>query len=134
MPQGIIARCVMVHLVVVLCEPPPPLSLHVGFRVGTNAWMVVAHKGSECDAVPIPGCAMWGFSQTSTPEEEHTDPLLPSSRSCFGECCDVFLDIVGEKVCSPTTGNGGQASGVCTGVLPTDPAYTPPPSCPLGEL
>lgn len=67
--------------------------------------------GSECDASPIPGCDV----------------------SCYGICCDVVMGLIGEKVCSSTTGQGGQASGICTGVEPSSPLYTPV-GCSAGEL
>lgn len=72
--------------------------------------------GSLCDASPIPGCSVY------SPERfEFVD-----GRSCYGICCDIIQDLIGEKICSPTPGDGGQASGVCTGVEPTSPLFTPP--------
>lgn len=72
--------------------------------------------GSLCDASPIPGCSVYSQSLSS----------VLTVSSCYGICCDIIQDIIGENVCSPTTGDGGQASGVCTGVEPTSPLFTPP--------
>ncbi|KAK0282277.1 hypothetical protein LTR35_000684 [Friedmanniomyces endolithicus] len=51
--------------------------------------------GSLCDVSPIPGCNI----------------------SCYGVCCDIVQGLVGSTACSSTTGDGGQASGICTGIL-----------------
>jgi len=60
--------------------------------------------GSLCDASPIPGCG----------------------TSCYGICCDAIQTLIGQRICSPTPGPQGEASGVCMGVEPTSPLYTPP--------
>jgi hypothetical protein len=60
--------------------------------------------GSLCDASPIPGCSV----------------------SCYGICCDAVHTLIGELICSPTPGAQGEASGVCAGVEPTSPLFTPP--------
>jgi hypothetical protein len=65
-----------------------------------------------CDTAPIPGCSV----------------------SCYGICCDLVQDIIGEPVCSPTPGRQNQASGICTGVGPENPLYTTPTSCPGTEF
>ncbi|KAK2684722.1 hypothetical protein QWA68_016418 [Fusarium oxysporum] len=72
----------------------------------------VVDKGSLCDKIPIPGCSV----------------------SCYGICCDVVQDIIGEPVCSPTAGAGGQESGICTGVGPTNSLFVVPTSCPGNEF
>jgi len=68
--------------------------------------------GSECDNMPIPGCA----------------------TSCFGICCDLVNGLIGQPSCSPTPGLGGQASGLCIGIAPSSPLYTPPTSCPANQF
>ncbi|KAK0829358.1 hypothetical protein LTR54_000022 [Friedmanniomyces endolithicus] len=67
--------------------------------------------GSLCDVSPIPGCNL----------------------SCYGICCDLVQGLVGSTACSSTTGDGGQASGICTGILSDIAPYASPTSCPSGE-
>ncbi|KAK2684444.1 hypothetical protein QWA68_016712 [Fusarium oxysporum] len=87
-----------------------PLGHYCGIKNGQFGCCSLA--GPPCDTDPIPGCSV----------------------SCYGICCDLVQDIIGEPVCSPTVGAEGQASGLCTGVGPSSPLYTTLTSCPANEM
>ncbi|RYC79159.1 hypothetical protein BFJ63_vAg17964 [Fusarium oxysporum f. sp. narcissi] len=87
-----------------------PLGHYCGIKNGQFGCCSLA--GPPCDTDPIPGCSV----------------------SCYGICCDLVQDIIGEPVCSPTVGAEGQASGLCTGVGPSSPLYTTLTSCPANEF
>jgi len=82
-----------------------PLGEYCAIKHGTFGCCPLT--GPQCDTEPIPGCSV----------------------SCYGICCDVIQGIIGEPTCSSTVGDGGQASGICTGPVPTGPLPTNPTSC-----